>query len=131
MLNREHRFHGLGSLNFAYRQGQTVRGPLLGLKYAPNPRRKTYRVAVVVSRKVDKSAVARNRMRRRVYEAFQASGSGVTTPHDLIFTVFSDGAARLEFGELERQVADLLKKAGITGNGKAGHAIVSTEGKQT
>lgn len=130
MLSRAFRFHGLGSLNFAYKQGQTVRGPLLGLKYAHNNRRRTYRVAVVVSRKVHKSAVMRNRIRRRVYEAFQVHASQVNAPYDLVFTAFSDQLTAVEFDELTHQVGSLLQKANVL-NLDAGQArdIVSTEGK--
>jgi ribonuclease P protein component len=60
MISRAHRFHGYNSLNFVYRNGQTVRGPLFAIKYTINPKRKSYRAAVVVSKKVNKSAVARN-----------------------------------------------------------------------
>lgn len=130
MLGRQHRFHGFGSLNFAYRQGQTVRAPLLGLKHALNPRRSSYRVAVVVSKKVSKSAVQRNRMRRRVYEAFQAEGKSLSGAHDLIFTVFSDQVLRTDLAELQSQVRNLLKKAGLSPADSSNHVIVSTEGKK-
>jgi ribonuclease P protein component len=130
MLSRSHRFHGLGSLNLTYRQGQTVRGRLLSLKFAQNPRRKTYRVAVVVSRKVNKSAVVRNRIRRRVYEAFRPNAANINGPYDLVFTAFSDEIAGVDFVELSGQVADLLKKSGVLIDASKGHAIVSTEGKR-
>jgi len=129
MLSRSHRFHGLGSLNFAYRQGQVVRSRLLDLKFTQNPRRKTYRVAVVVSRKVSKSAVVRNRIRRRVYEAFQSNATNVSGPYDLVFTAFSDEIASLSFTELSKQVEDILKKSGVLMADKGSHDIVSTEGK--
>ncbi|HET7320849.1 MAG TPA: ribonuclease P protein component [Candidatus Saccharimonadales bacterium] len=112
MLGRQHRFHGLGSLNFAYKQGQTVRGPLLSLKYAANPKRSSYRVAVVVSKKVSKSAVQRNRMRRRVYEALQGEGGNIKQPYDLVFTVFSDQVMNADFSELQKQVRKLLSVIG-------------------
>jgi ribonuclease P protein component len=130
MLSRLYRFHGLGSLNYAYKQGQTVRGQLLGLKYVPNSRRKTYRVAVVVSRKVSKSAVVRNRIRRRVYEAFQDYQAQVNGPYDLVFTAFNEQLATVEFEEVKRQVGSLLQKANVL-NLEAGgpRDIVSTEGE--
>jgi ribonuclease P protein component len=68
MISRSHRFHGYNSLRHVYRHGRMARGSQFAVKAALNPRRQTYRVAVVVSRKVNKSAVARNRMRRRLYE---------------------------------------------------------------
>ena len=55
MITRSHRFHGYGSLRFIYRNGKTVRGPLCSLKYIRNTRRKTYRLSVVVNKKVNKS----------------------------------------------------------------------------
>ncbi len=68
MIAKAHRFHGYGSLNFVYKNGKTERGPLFAVKSILNPKRSEYRMAVVVSRKVNKSAVARNRIRRRLYE---------------------------------------------------------------
>ena len=69
MISVRHRFHGYGSLRTVYQRGQTVRGPAITLKYRyRGPQRQPYRVAVVVSRKVHKSAVVRNRIRRRLYE---------------------------------------------------------------
>jgi len=111
MLSRTHRFHGLNSLSFAYRHGQVVRGPELALKYSLNKRRQTYRVAVVVSKKVDKSAVVRNRIRRRVYEAFRTLDSTVSQPYDLIFTVFSSQVATMPMPELQQQIRKRLRQA--------------------
>jgi ribonuclease P protein component len=68
MISRTNRFHGYSSLRNVYRHGSTARGPLFAVKAIANPKRRSYRLAVVVSRKVNKSAVARNRMRRRLYE---------------------------------------------------------------
>src|SRR5665213_399071 len=61
MISRSHRFHGYNSLRHVYRQGRIARGSQFAVKTALNPNRKTYRVAIVVSRKVNKSAVAGNR----------------------------------------------------------------------
>lgn len=124
MLSKGHRFHGLGGLNFAYKQGQTVRGPLLSLKFVRNQRRGTFRAALVVGRKVHKSAVTRNRIRRRVFEALRAQAGDIREPYDLVFTVFGDQAATVPFAELERQVRSLLMKAEAvqtTGNREPGN----------
>jgi ribonuclease P protein component len=128
MLASLHRFHGLNSLSFAYRQGQTVRGAQLSLKYALNRRRQTYRVAVVVSRKVDKSAVVRNRIRRRVYEVVRLNATGMDAPYDLIFTAFSSQLVELEPSKLEQLVVEQLQRAGaLTPKNHATHAIVKSE----
>jgi ribonuclease P protein component len=112
MLTRSHRFHGYGSLRRTYSHGQTARGSLISLRYAPRPAGKSYRMAVVVSRKVHKSAVVRNRIRRRIYELVRLSGD-VPPATDLIFTVFSDQVASLETDQLNKIVSELLVKASL------------------
>ena len=111
MLNRAHRFHGLHALDFAYKRGQTVRGQAVSLKYTENNRQSDYRVAVVVSKKVSKSAVVRNRIRRRVYEIARHELSGVMQSYDLIFMVYGVDVATMDAKQLQNQVSGLLKKA--------------------
>ncbi len=113
MINRRHRFHGYNSLRFVYQNGETVRGPLCALKYAPNSRRTDYRVAVVVSKKVSKSAVQRNRIRRRLYEAFRRQAAHISRPYDMVVTVFSDELRTIPASEVDRLVHAQLKQAGI------------------
>jgi ribonuclease P protein component len=108
MIGRKNRFHGYNSLNYVYRHGQTARGQLLSLKYAENPKRKEYRVAVVVSKKVSKSAVVRNRIRRRVYEAIRQHDCGIVKPYDLVFTVFHQQVATMPIAELQQIISDQL-----------------------
>lgn len=71
MLAKHHRFHGHGSLRYVYKNGAAVRSRWLTLKVSPNRRRTSTRVAVVVSKKIHKSAVVRNRIRRRIYEVMR------------------------------------------------------------
>lgn len=113
MISRPHRFHGLGSLNYVHRQGQVVRGRELNLKYALNPRRRNWRAAVVVSKKVSKSAVVRNRIRRRIYGALQLQAPNIDSNYDLVFQAFSPELAAMPAPELQRLVAGQLLKAGV------------------
>lgn len=111
MLGSRHRFHGYGSLRGVYQRGQNLRGPLVTLKYARRDIGRPYRVAVVVSRKVHKSAVTRNRIRRRIYEQVRLQQSLIQPGTDLVFTVFSDKVAELDVAKLRLLIADLLKKS--------------------
>ena len=88
MISQAHRFHGLGSLKYVYAQGKTVRSASMGLRYADNPRRKTWRAAVVVSKKVHKSAVKRNRIRRRIYEVIRTSQILDEQAKDIVISVY-------------------------------------------
>lgn len=113
MLARSHRFHGYSSLNWAYRHCETVRDQKLSLKYANNPKRSSFRVAVVISRKVNKSAAVRNRIRRRVYEILRSHEKQIGDNFDLIFSVYNDDLADMESDELKGLVDNLLKRAKI------------------
>lgn len=110
MLSRTHRFHGYGSLRYVYKNGNVVRGQYCSLKYVSNPRRTTYRVAVVVSKKVHKSAVVRNRIRRRVYESVREN-LVADQAYDLVVTVFSDQLATLPATQLRKTILSQLRAA--------------------
>ncbi|HEX8182894.1 MAG TPA: ribonuclease P protein component [Candidatus Saccharimonadales bacterium] len=113
MIIRAHRFHGYNALRHAYGRGQTVRGPLLAVKYLHNPKRSSYRAAVVVSRKVHKSAVVRGRIRRRIYEVIRGQEAHIAAPYDIIITVFSEQLATMPAAELCEAVIQQLERAGI------------------
>ena len=109
MINRLNRFHGYSALLPVYRRGVTVRGALLSLKYAPRQRGGNYRAAVVVSKKVHKSAVVRNRIRRRIFEIVRLAAPELPSV-DIVITVFSDQVAALPAAQLAEQVHGLLAK---------------------
>lgn len=111
MISRQHRFHGHNSLQFVFGRGQVVRGPVCLLKYTPNPQQKTWRAAVVVSRKVDKSAAVRNRIRRRIYEIIRTHLSENTPPFDLVFILHDTRAATMPARNLSQEITHQLKKA--------------------
>jgi ribonuclease P protein component len=113
MISRKNRFHGYGSLKFVYRNGVTTRGPLFAVKVVGNPKRAEYRVAVVVSRKVDKSAVRRNRIRRRLYEAVRSLASDIKEPYDIVLSVFSNAVLDEPYARLLKQLKKQLSEAGV------------------
>lgn len=113
MITSKNRFRGHASLNYVYRNGKTVRGPLCALKYTKNSKRQDYRLAVVVSKKVHKSAVVRNRIRRRLYEAVRLESPAIKEPHDLVITVFNDQLATIDSSEITKLVHAQLKQAGV------------------
>lgn len=116
MIAKMFRFHGHSSLNYVYRKGASVRGPMCAIKYIHNPRRTRYRAAIVVSKKVHKNAVVRNRIRRRCYEIIRNLLDQSTEPYDIVVTIFSDTIASLPQSELELMITAQLKQAGILQN---------------
>lgn len=113
MISKFHRFHGYGSLRFVYHSGKTVRGPLTSVKFTLNPKRDSYRLAVVVSKKVHKSAVVRNRIRRRLYEVVRRLEPQFKGAYDIVYTVFHEQVADLPAADLEYLVQNQLSEAGI------------------
>ena len=111
MITQRHRFHGLGGLRPVYKHGQTVRGPLISLKFLDRHPGRPFRAAVVVSRQVSPSAVVRNRIRRRIYEVLRQTEPRLTAERDLVFTVFSDQLANMEAAKLKALLTELLAKA--------------------
>lgn len=112
MIAKEHRFTGQAGLRFVYRRGTSVRGPLFSIKCIRNQRRASYRAAVVISRKVHKSAVVRNKIRRRLYETISLIEADIAGPFDIIINVYQPSVADEPFESLERHLRKQLKEAG-------------------
>lgn len=112
MIARLYRFHGHNALRFVYKQGKTARTQQCALRYAANPQRKTYRLAVVVSKKQSKSAVVRNRIRRRLYEAGREH-IPQNAAYDLVLTVYSDEFATMPQKDINKTISRLLQIAGL------------------
>jgi ribonuclease P protein component len=121
MIIKRHRFHGHNSVQKVYRAGAPVRGQSLSLKFARREAGRPYRAAVVVSRKVSKSAVTRNRIRRRIYEAIRNSVDDRFGGYDLVLTVFSDQAADMDHAKLQASVKRLLESALASAPSSAEH----------
>lgn len=111
MLGRKNRFHGHGSLRYVYQKGKTVRTSLISVKYSYNSKRQDYRLAVVVSKKVNNSAVKRNRIRRRIYSIVK--DQPIKLPYDIVITVFHDSVREMDYLILEDAINQLLRKAGV------------------
>jgi ribonuclease P protein component len=113
MLSFSYRFHGHGSLRYVYKNGQAVRSHLITIKTTKNPHRRDSRFAVVVSKKVHKSAVGRNRIRRRIYEIVREELPRMKAVHDVAIMVFSSEVIQLPAPELKEVVQQLFSQAGL------------------
>lgn len=113
MLPTRHRFHGHGSLRYVYKNGRAIRTHFLTVKYAKNSRRHHSRFAVVISKKVIKSAVGRNRVRRRVYEILRAQIPRFNAQYDSAWMIFSAEVRTMPHEELEALIYSMLVEAGM------------------
>lgn len=113
MLSHRNRFHGHGSLRYLYRNGSRIRTKDLGLHYISNSNRVHSRFAVVISKKIYKSAVKRNRLRRRIFEIIRLELDRIKSPYDYIITVFTPELLLIDQTKLKQQLLDLLAKDGL------------------
>ena len=117
MLNKKYRFHSRGGVRFVYQKGKTVRGAKASLVFVPNERGFT-RVAVVVSKKVEKTAVGRNRIRRRVYEVIRRNFEYLPKETDYIFVIYSKEVLEMPYSELEKTLGELVEESKVCYNKK-------------
>jgi ribonuclease P protein component len=113
MISFDNRFHGHSSLGYIYRNGQTVRSRLLTLKTIINQHHQKTRVAVVVSKKVLKSAVKRNRIRRQIYEYVRPKLPLLKNVYDIVIIVSSSELLTMPYPELTMQLDQLFNQSGI------------------
>ena len=119
MLNKKYRFHSRGGVRYVYQKGKTIRTPKMSLIFIENTRGFT-RFAVVVSKKVEKTAVGRNRIRRRIYEILRNNIELIPKKMDYVFVVFSNDVLRMPKNELEKILGKLVEESKVCYNKKNG-----------
>ena len=104
---------------YVYQKGKTIRTPKMSLIFIENTRGFT-RFAVVVSKKVEKTAVGRNRIRRRIYEILRNNIELIPKKMDYGFVVFSNDVLRMPKNELEKILGKLVEESKVCYNKKNG-----------
>lgn len=108
MIPFKNRFHGHNSLRYVYKNGFVARSRFATLKSTPNSHRNQSRVAVVVGKKVLKSAVGRNRIRRRLYEYIRNQLPRLDQNFDIVVIVSSSEFLTMSASDLAREVESLF-----------------------
>lgn len=111
MISQKYRFHGHASLKYLLANGTNIRGNILSIKIVDNNRRKYSRVAIIISKKVLKHAVDRNRARRRLYEIVRPMISDFNRTVDLVIIVYKPNVINAPHDELVAEVTKCLQKA--------------------
>lgn len=73
-------------------------------------------MGVVVSKKVEKTAVGRNRIRRRIYESLRLNMEDIPKKTDYIFVVYSKDFLKMSFKEIEKILGELVAEAKVCYN---------------
>ena len=101
MISQKYRFHGYRSLQFVLKRGQTFKSEYFSLKHIKS-KKPHYRLSIIVSKKIDKKAVVRNRIRRRLYELFRQTFKGSSLQVDIAVIVLKVDLANISYKELEK-----------------------------
>lgn len=113
MLKASLRFHGHGSLRFLYKNADAYRSHYFTVKLIKNRHRKDSRFSVVVSKKTHKSAVGRNRIRRRLYELLRDEYPKLNGTYDIALIVTSGEVLGAESTDLRDSLRGLFEQAGV------------------
>lgn len=113
MIPGAFRFHGHNSLRYVYSNGKAVRSHLLTIKWTPNAHRSKSRIAIVVSKKVIKSAIGRNRVRRRLYEYMRHLLPSFDGNFDVVLIVSSNELMVMPADELSTQLNQLIDQTNL------------------
>ena len=113
MLSHRYRFHGHRSLRYLYQHGERYQTKTLTLRYSKNSHRVHSRYAIIISKKVLKSAVKRNRLRRRIYEVIRTHQDDLPKGYDVAISIFSSELLELPHAELTKQLDQLFRQSGL------------------
>ena len=111
MLAQSYRLRSSTDFNKTYKFGRSTNAASLYVKCLQT-RLPISRVAVVVSKKVSKRAVVRNRNKRRVVEIVREHWSQIKPGFNVIISMKQDVSDSLQ-QELIKEVLDCLKRAGL------------------
>lgn len=107
------RFQGHNSLRYVYANGKAVRSQPVTVKWVKNTRRTHPRISVVVSKKVIKGAVGRNRIRRRIYEYVRLNLPRLNDTYDIVIICTSAELRTMPASELATLLDQLFLKADL------------------
>ena len=124
VLPQRHRLRGRGVFDYLYQRGQRFQQGLLQLRVAdaapqllrepPVGLDRELPFGVVISSKVSKRAVKRNRLRRRLHEAFLRQAFRSDLPPTWLLLNLRPGAAELSDDNLLEEWSTLIQRAGLT-----------------
>ncbi|MFO0955462.1 MAG: ribonuclease P protein component [Candidatus Saccharibacteria bacterium] len=113
MLARQHRLRKNSDILRLYKKGRRAHTQHL-LGYSLATHLPVSRAVVVISKKVDKRAVVRNRCRRRVSESLRLELPKLATGFDILITIKTDIREQSAVN-LKQEISQLITKLGVKG----------------
>lgn len=110
MLQKNHRLHKEEDIKRVLRKGRSFKTPLFTVYSALNAEA-TSRVGVIVSNKISKKAVVRNKIKRRLRNALKGNKEHFKRNVDVL-VVAKNAAAEAEYKDMKQTLSFALKKLG-------------------
>lgn len=114
MLPLNNRLKKTTDIRRVFKQGRLFKEGFLIFKTARNDLNKS-RFGFIVSQKVSKKAVVRNKIKRRLRGAVRKELKKIKTGADSLFIALP-GLVKKDFSSTEQLVKNILKKAGLLSN---------------
>ncbi len=108
MLPKENRLKKKKEFEMVFKNGRSIKGQDFFLKYLGNGTNKT-KIGFVVSKKVSKKAVERNKTKRRLREAFRIIDEEMKDGISIVVVAYPSLKAR-KFSEIRQEIEGALKK---------------------
>jgi len=112
MLPRKHRFPLRTELTRVQEEGELFQGRLFSLLVAKGEKAKPSRFAFIISTKIHKRAVRRNRARRLLIEAIRSLLPKINPGFDCVFLA-KKAIVGKELPEIKKETERLFQKAGL------------------
>ena len=109
-MQKKYRLKNGRIFNYLHRKGESNANKTLVLVHAPS--KYPLKVGFIVSKKVDNRAVIRNKVRRRLREAFRALIPYLKDNENYII-IARESSANADFEELANSLAHVLIKSGL------------------
>jgi len=109
MLSRKFRLRKKEEISRIFQRGSFVSGHDFVFKFLPN-KSSQIRVAVIIGKKLCKSAVARNRIRRRLREVVRLNFDSLPTGFDLLVIARTLDLREINFTKLNQDFLTLVQK---------------------
>ncbi len=110
MLPKEKRLRDTRDFKRVYSKGSFFSGRLLSINILEN-RLQISRVGVVITKKISKKAVGRNKLKRKTREAVHALYDSLPTGYDIIVNIKKE-AESASVADFQKELAGLFGKVG-------------------
>ncbi len=112
MLAKKHKLTGKRDFTRVQNEGEVFQSNNFGIAYLDRKDNEASRFGFIISTKISKDAVDRNRCKRAMSEAVRINSIDLVSGHDVVFLA-KTGISKASTNDIMKEVRVSLKKAGL------------------